>query len=201
MARELLVDFEVRATPEPRGSKQAFVIYADRKRKIPKRRPDGSIMLNVTDDNPASKAWQRAVADAARTHFVGAPAAECALEFEFEFSVYRPESHWGSGRNAHLLRDLAPARPIVRPDALKYARGTEDALTGIVWRDDAQVVRLVVEKRYAVPEAGWNGEGVRIRVWRSELQLAADLPIEQRARVVPARDGGDDPAQPSLLAA
>jgi predicted short-subunit dehydrogenase-like oxidoreductase (DUF2520 family) len=34
---------------------------------------------------------------------------------------------------------------------LKLARGVEDALTGIVWRDDAQIVVEHLEKRYGSP--------------------------------------------------
>ena len=40
----------------------------------------------------------------------------------------------------------------MRPDATKLVRAVEDALTGLVWRDDAQVVIQTVRKRYGHPE-------------------------------------------------
>ena len=39
--------------------------------------------------------------------------------------------------------------PITKPDATKMLRAVEDAMTGIAWLDDAQIVRQVVTKRYA----------------------------------------------------
>lgn len=134
--------------PEPAGSKNA---YAVRKDGV----PTGKIA--VSDANPRAKSWQREVGDAAREAMDNAP-----LEFDpfvlgpldvsMIFYVQRPKGHYGTGRNAHKLKPSAPAYPAVKPDALKLARGTEDALTGIVWRDDSQVVDLHVAKRYGLPE-------------------------------------------------
>lgn len=48
------------------------------------------------------------------------------------------------------------------PDVLKLARGVEDALTGIVWRDDAQIVNeslskvVVAPPRPAQPQVNWE---------------------------------------------
>ncbi len=39
-------------------------------------------------------------------------------------------------------------RPITRPDVDNYAKSILDALNGIVFKDDSQVVELRVEKRY-----------------------------------------------------
>lgn len=41
-------------------------------------------------------------------------------------------------------------RPTVKPDLDNLAKGIKDALTGMIWRDDAQVVSLTVRKFYAV---------------------------------------------------
>lgn len=40
-------------------------------------------------------------------------------------------------------------RPLTRPDIDNYAKGSLDALNGIVWRDDSQVVSLTVDKFYS----------------------------------------------------
>ncbi len=39
--------------------------------------------------------------------------------------------------------------PCVRPDLDNYVKGVFDALNGIVWDDDGQIVQLIAEKRYA----------------------------------------------------
>jgi Holliday junction resolvase RusA-like endonuclease len=41
-------------------------------------------------------------------------------------------------------------RPVVRPDGSNVAKGIEDALNGVCWIDDSQVVSCSWEKRYAL---------------------------------------------------
>lgn len=142
------LSFTVYGKPQPAGSKRAFAVKRDGK-------PTGQIA--VADANPKAKGWQQEVAAVAIEMRVGLdgegyePLAG-PIACEMTFYVARPKGHYGTGRNAARLKDSAPPFPIVKPDSLKLARGTEDALTGIVYRDDAQVVRLVVEKRYGLPE-------------------------------------------------
>jgi len=89
------------------------------------------------------------------------------------FTFARGKGHYRTGRNAHLLRDAAPARPAVTPDLSKILRSTEDALTGVVWKDDARVVEYRrLAKHYVGDPAEdvlMSGPGCVIRVW----QLAA----------------------------
>lgn len=46
------------------------------------------------------------------------------------------------------MESIAPA---TRPDVLKLARCAEDSLTGIVWRDDAQIVEEHLFKYWGEP--------------------------------------------------
>ncbi|ASU86193.1 RusA family crossover junction endodeoxyribonuclease [Nocardiopsis gilva YIM 90087] len=63
------------------------------------------------------------------------------LSVDMVFSVERPKSHFGTGRNAGVLKRSAPPYPASMPDLSKLLRSTEDALTSAgVWRDDARVV-------------------------------------------------------------
>lgn len=66
------------------------------------------------------------------------------------FTWRRPAGHYRTGRNAALLRTLAPLYPTSRTangDIEKVVRATNDALTDAgVWRDDAQVVLLHADK-------------------------------------------------------
>ena len=62
----------------------------------------------------------------------------------------RPKSHYGTGKNATVLKDSAPSWKTSAPDSDKVARAALDALTASgIWRDDAQVVELHVLKFYS----------------------------------------------------
>ena len=137
--------FTVLGKPQPAGSKRAFAI---------KRGGVPTGKVAVADANPRAKSWQQEVASVARAAFIdarGGGVFDGPLELRVWFYAPRPRSHYRTGRNAHLLRDSAPTWPIVRPDTTKLLRGLEDALTGVVWRDDAQVVVQTARKVYGEP--------------------------------------------------
>lgn len=90
------------------------------------------------------------------------------LAVAMTFTFDRPKGHYRTGRNAHLLRDAAPIRPAGMPDLSKLARSTEDALTGVIWKDDARVVEYVrLGKWYAETDADdvLSVPGCVIHVW------------------------------------
>lgn len=89
------------------------------------------------------------------------------LAVAMTFAFARPRSHYRTGRNAALLRDGAPARPHGMPDLSKLVRSTEDALTGVVWVDDARVVEYVQLGKWYVGECldVETVPGCVIRVW------------------------------------
>lgn len=72
--------------------------------------------------------------------------AEGALALALDVRLPVPPS-WPSKRRLSALEGLT--RPCGRPDIDNYAKALCDALNGIVWHDDAQVVRLTAEKRYS----------------------------------------------------
>lgn len=178
--RPLVFEGSVYGMPQTAGSKRGFV--------NPK-----SKRVMIVDDNPKSRAWKDAVAQT-----VGAARGDDAelltgaLAVEFVFYLPRPQGHYGSGKNAGKLRPSAPAYPIVRPDVTKLVRAAEDGLTGVLWRDDAQVVERMDKKRYGDPAR------VEIRVWEMSRQVIGDLPDFERARVA---QGGVPKGQQQLLVA
>lgn len=85
------------------------------------------------------------------------------------FTAARPKGHFGSGRNAAVLKPSAPARPAVYPDLSKLARSTEDALTGLIWADDARVVEYRRLAKHYADDGGLDVlsmPGCVIRVWQ-----------------------------------
>jgi Holliday junction resolvase RusA-like endonuclease len=129
--------FFVPGLPAPGGSKKAFAFVGK----------DGKPHANVTDAaGKRNKDWRACVALAATEHFA-APLPD-AICVDFLFVLPRPKGHFGSGRNAAVLKANAPPHHMLAPDAAKLARSTEDALTKIAWADDAQVVDLRTRKQY-----------------------------------------------------
>lgn len=136
----MTVTFSVVGIPQPSGSKRAFPI----------KRKDGSIDVAVSEDAKGAKAWRQDVAAAAAGVFGGAVPLDGPLSLSVVFMMPRPKGHFGK----RGLRPGAPGYPAVRPDATKLLRAVEDALTGILWRDDAQIVGQHIVKRYTVGAPG-----------------------------------------------
>jgi crossover junction endodeoxyribonuclease RusA len=167
------LDFIVEGKPEPQGSVRAFVPQKDGK---PMRRGDGSVIVNLTSDNPALKRWRQSVGAAALPLRPTVHERGVAVAVEVTFFLARPLNQMGTGRNAGVVKDHAPAAPVVLPDVDKLARATLDALTGVCFEDDSQVVELTARKRYASGEP-WT----RIVVRRCEVQTALEAAPPQLA--------------------
>jgi len=127
------VRFFVPGIPAPGGSKKGFVVG---KRAV------------IVDDCKRSKPWMQRVASVAADHF--ATPLVGPVEVTFSFVVPRPKGHYGSGRNVNTIKPSAPEYPTTKPDTTKFVRSTEDALKGIAWGDDSQVVSQRAVKRYGL---------------------------------------------------
>lgn len=124
MMKELA--FTVYAKAEPQGSMKAFV------------RP-GSKHASVTSDNRKLKPFRSEVtAMAIATLRCEAPMFEkgVAVHIELTFTFLPPKS---------VKKRIWP---VVKPDIDKLQRAMLDALTGVAWHDDAQVVQVYAKKRY-----------------------------------------------------
>lgn len=133
------ISFFVHGTPQPAGSKRAFVL---------KKAGAYTGRAIVTDANPRSKDWKTDVRREAERNYQGEP-WDCPISLVLEFFVARPKGHFGTGKNANILKSSAQPFPTSKPDATKLCRGVEDALTGLAWVDDAQIVTQRITKRYA----------------------------------------------------
>lgn len=125
-----IIQFTIHGKAATAGSKRVFPI----------KRKNGSVGVSVAPDNPRAKQWMGAVADRAGEAMGNRPLITGPVKLTCRFTLTRPKGHYGTGRNADKLKDSAPRYHIQKPDLTKLIRAVEDSLTGIVWRDDTQVV-------------------------------------------------------------
>jgi Holliday junction resolvase RusA-like endonuclease len=79
---------------------------------------------------------------------VGTPGLEGALAVEITAGLAIPPS-WPERKKA--LARAGTVRPTARNDVDNLAKTALDALNGLVWQDDGQIVTLSVSKWYADP--------------------------------------------------
>ncbi len=134
-----MINFTVYGHPQTAGSKRAFIV----------RTKTGKQRAIVTDDNAKGKDWKGDVKQAAAAFVQGGQALlQGPLRLSLVFWLPRPTGHYGSGKNAAVLKPSSPPKPKSKPDVLKLARCVEDALTGVLWVDDAQITSEQLAKRY-----------------------------------------------------
>jgi Holliday junction resolvase RusA-like endonuclease len=145
------------------------------------RRPSGGSVL--VPDNARTKPWQRALAMTA--HAAGVCAQEGPVAVELVFYLPRPARQVAASGHPYAW---APLLPLAKPDLDKLARAVLDGLTGVAWKDDAQVTTLRLEKRYAVARAyaGPDTEaGVSVQLTpdrEAAVQAPGRAPREDAAR-------------------
>lgn len=115
--------------------------------------PQGSKTRWGSEDNPRTAPWRATVSAAAHEAMNGSGPflGPCALEIVFYFP--RPKAHYGSGRNAGVLKPGAPDYVTRAPDIDKLVRAVGDALKGLAVRDDAQFALVRAKKVYGTPRA------------------------------------------------
>ena len=124
------IEFTVQGRPQQRGSKSP----------IPFQKKQGGLGVRVVDSNKNSQPWMQAVRYAAQEAYRGEPilGPVCAC---FYFYFTRPKCHHVAGDYAKPLKASAPKMyHAQKPDLSKLVRCAEDALSGICWKDDCQVV-------------------------------------------------------------
>jgi Holliday junction resolvase RusA-like endonuclease len=147
----------VHGVPAPQGSK---------------RHVGDGVMI---ESSKKVKPWRQDVKDAALTAAAALPnwaPLDGPLTASIVFTVReQPTSRptwWAAGLPwSKSLR----WRPASTPDLSKLLRSTEDALTGVIWRDDARVVEYSRLAKYYAGDTATDvlpyGSGAVIRVWRA----------------------------------
>lgn len=128
--------FFIPGIPCPGGSKRGFAL---------KKGGAYTGRVIITDDaGQRNKDWKAKCAQVAHECDLTEP-FRGPLRVDFDFVMPRIKSHF---RANGALKEGAPRWHVVKPDRTKLTRSTEDALTGIVWADDAQVVAGSTTKTY-----------------------------------------------------
>lgn len=148
--------FSVLGNPVPQGSMRAFVV-------------NGRAVLTSSSKN--LKEWRNLIAYQANSYLTetmgwGSTSTRLVGFFSYaepvkvaaKFYFVRPKSHL---KKSGGLTKSAPRSKHSKPDVDKLARAVLDALTGVFFEDDSQVVFLTVEKLYADPGIG---PGVEISI-------------------------------------
>ncbi|MFF8412902.1 RusA family crossover junction endodeoxyribonuclease [Streptomyces omiyaensis] len=152
----------VRGTPGPQGSKS----HKGRGRMV--------------ESSAKVAPWREAVRHAAAIAVEATPGwqrLDGPLRLDVVFFFDRPQGHFGTGRNAGVLKASAPATPTSAPDLSKLIRSTEDAITDSgAWRDDSRVAVVTAAKRWTHDPydpfgvldspGALDTPGALIRIWR-----------------------------------
>jgi crossover junction endodeoxyribonuclease RusA len=126
------VSFSVIGVPVPKGSLT--------------RMPNGAMLpAGSRDSRERASTWRYDVQAAAQDAMHGRPLFLAAIRLSVDVSLPYPQT---------LIRKYQHGwwPHIKKPDVDKLLRAVMDHLTGIVWKDDAQVIACMVNKRYA-----WDG--------------------------------------------
>lgn len=129
-----VVSFRVYGTPKPQGSK---------------RHVGNGVMIESA--GAALRTWREDVKHAAlrEREALDAPLSG-SIAVQIVFYLVRPQSHYRTGENKHLLRAAAPVFPHRRPDLDKLLRSTLDAISSAgLWHDDCCAVQVAAAKTYA----------------------------------------------------
>lgn len=124
-----MIEYFVAGTPKTQGSLKGFVVRS---------KETGKSRAVITHDNkPELRDWRATVRQVTADEMDGPITGP--VELRIQFHLERPRSR------------LKMRFPDVKPDLDKLARAVMDALKGVAYHDDNQVVGLVVSKIYAMP--------------------------------------------------
>lgn len=115
-----MISFSVPGTPAPQGSKT----YLGNGRMV--------------ESSKRVKPWRADIRAAALANFKQPFTGPIRLDLAFVMP--RPKSHYGTGRNVNKIKPSAPVLHTQKPDLDKLIRAVGDALTGVAYHDDSQVV-------------------------------------------------------------
>jgi Holliday junction resolvase RusA-like endonuclease len=129
------IAFTVDGVAVPAGSKKSF------------QHPSTYKILTLDSSGERGREWRHKVASEAAAAMGDDDPLAGAVELAIEFVIPRPQNHVTTTGAESAAARRRPY-PTTRPDLTKLVRGVEDAITGICWRDDCQVVHTDAVKVY-----------------------------------------------------
>lgn len=130
------LEFVIHGDPKPQGSKKAMMP------------PNARFPVVIESAGEKLKQWRYAVANKAAEMMGEEQPWDGPISLVVTFNMIRPKGHFGTGRNAGILKESSPEHHTKKPDTDKLIRAVMDSLSKRVYRDDSQVVNLTVFKRY-----------------------------------------------------
>jgi len=78
------------------------------------------------------------------------PPLDGAISIAIKVAMPRPLSHFGTGRNAGIIKDrFKYVHHVQKPDCDNFAKMVLDALNGVAYLDDSQCIKLSVHKYWS----------------------------------------------------
>ena len=153
--------FFVPGKPQTAGSKTA----------VPMGSRMGVIEAGTKESRARKKTWRGDLRDGALRAMEQLPVADLTELLDAPLAVTmvivrrRPATHIRA--NGTVKDWAAPLLPVQRPDTVKIVRAAADALTGVLWDDDSQIVRHQLHKAF--------GDQAGLRAVSEGLFVAVDL--------------------------
>lgn len=132
-ARQGTLRFVVRGNPKPAPRPRARAFQTKSGHHV------AQVYAGSTD-----KDWRALVAAAAREAWGEEPVMDGAVVLGLSFHLLRPKSVSVNKR----------PDPTTKPDLDNLVKSVKDAMNGLVWRDDSQVIRIEAEKVYTDAHPG-----------------------------------------------
>lgn len=97
-------------------------------------------------DPKKSVEYKDIISSLAKEQYAGKPIEYIPLKMDLRFYRMIPKSVSNKRRK---LKENGEIRPVVKPDVDNYSKAILDALNGILYKDDSQIVELNVSKYYS----------------------------------------------------
>ena len=103
--------------------------------------------IHYTDKK--TRMYESHVLDSYLRVYPSADPLEGAISISIIAYLQRPKSHFGTGKNANILKKNAPHYHTTKPDIDNLVKFYLDCLNGIAWEDDKQIIYIQATKTYS----------------------------------------------------